>query len=94
LPETIRADTKTALTARPTERDVVQKYLVEKLGDSVQVDEEDVTERLSDQDKQQIAELEAQIARYQAQKLPAGRIVGLEDLCWVLINRNEFLFNH
>ena len=94
LPEPIRADTKTALAAPVEQRDAVQKYLVEKLGDAVQVGDEEVTQHLSDEDKRQIADLEAQIAKFNGQKLPAGRIVGLEDLCWVLINRNEFLFNH
>ena len=94
LPEPLRADTMAALAAPEEKRDAVQKYLVEKLGSLVQVGDEEITSNLSDENKKQLADLEAQIAKLNSKKLPAGRIVGLEDICWVLLNRNEFLFNH
>ena len=56
--------------------------------------EEEITESLTEESKKQLADLEGQIAELNKKKLPTGRIVGLEDICWVLLNRNEFLFNH
>jgi len=94
LPEPLRADTQTALAAAEPDRDAVQKYLVEKLGTMIQVTDEEITASLTDDNKKQLAELETQIAKLNTKKLPTGRIVGLEDICWVLLNRNEFLFNH
>jgi len=94
VPEAIRSDTKVALALPAANRNAVQKYLVEKLGGLVQISDEEVAGKLTEENKKQIADFEAQIAKLKKQKLPAGRIVGLEDICWVLLNRNEFLFNH
>ncbi len=94
LPEPLRADTQAALATAKAQRDPVQNYLVEKLGALIQVTDEEITASLTDDNKKQLADLEAQVAKLNAKKLPVGRIVGLEDICWVLLNRNEFLFNH
>jgi hypothetical protein len=72
----------------------VQKYLVDKLGPSLQMSDQEVEEQLSKETKKSIVNMEDKRAELSKRKLPVGHQVGLEDICWVLLNRNEFLFNH
>jgi hypothetical protein len=94
VPEPIRADVKIALALSTEQRDEVQKYLVDKLGPSIQLSDQKVEEQLSKETKKNIADMEGKRTELTKRKLPVGRQVGLEDICWVLLNRNEFLFNH
>jgi hypothetical protein len=94
MPEPIRADVKIALALSTEQRDDVQKYLVDKLGPSIQLSDQKVEEQLSKETKKNIADMEGKRTELTKCKLPVGRQVGLEDICWVLLNRNEFLFNH
>jgi hypothetical protein len=43
-----------------------------------------------------VADSTAQIAKLEKQKQAPGsrRIEALEDVCWALLNTNEFLFQH
>ena len=96
LPEAIRADAKVALETPEEERCAVQAYLVDKLGPLLRVSDEDVTASLSEKMKTKNSDLRAKLAKLASdKKTPAEvRLLALEDVCWVLLNRNEFLFNH
>jgi hypothetical protein len=96
LPEALRADTEAAIKAADKDRTEVQKYLVQKLGPLVAVTAEQVTAALDEATKKQIADLEVAVGETQKQiKTQAvARIEALEDICWSLLNTNEFLFQH
>ncbi|MCA9145298.1 MAG: DUF1549 domain-containing protein [Planctomycetaceae bacterium] len=96
IPETLRADVKAALAAEEGKRSEVQKYLVEKLGASLAVSADEVTNALDEEAKKMVADSTAQIAELEKQKQALGsrRIEALEDVCWALLNTNEFLFQH
>ena len=96
LPEVLRADTDLALQATEKERSEVQNYLVQKLGPLVAVTADEVTAALDESTKKQIVELEAAIAETQKQvkTKELARIESLENICWSLLNTNEFLFQH
>lgn len=96
LPEALRADTEAAIKAADKDRTEVQKYLVQKLGLLVAVTAEQVTAALDEATKKQIADLEVAVGETQKQiKTQAvARIEALEDICWSLLNTNEFLFQH
>ena len=96
LPEAVRADTKAAVETAADKRNAVQKYLVEKLGPLVNVTAEEVAKGLSDDVKKQIAETQKKMGELaKAKKKPGdNRFIALEDICWALLNTNEFLFNH
>lgn len=96
IPEPIRADLKAALGIVEGTRNDVQKYLTSKLGPMVAVTADEVTASLDDPAKKQVAETQAKIAEMEKQKQAPGarRIEALEDVCWALLNTNEFLFQH
>ncbi|MDP6443576.1 MAG: DUF1549 domain-containing protein [Pirellulaceae bacterium] len=96
IPEAIRADTKTAVLTAADKRNPVQKYLVEKLGASVVVPAEEVTKNLSEEQKKALEANTKKLAELAKQKKTPvdSRIIALEDICWALLNTNEFLFNH
>ena len=96
VPDAIRADTKLAMDTPPEERNAVQTYLMEKLGPQIQVSDEEVSRELSEERKKELADRESRIAELKEAMLSPTdmRVAGLEDICWVLLNRNEFLFNH
>jgi hypothetical protein len=96
IPETLRADAKTALGTEEGKRNEVQKYLVTKLGASLTVSADEVTKALDEAAKKMVADSTTQIAELQKQKQAPGsrRIEALEDVCWALLNTNEFLFQH
>ena len=58
--------------------------------------EEEVLQGFSGERKKRLTDVESRIAELNtAMVTPAdARVIGLEDICWVLLNRNEFLFNH
>ena len=96
LPEAIRADTQAAMDTAEDERSGVEAYLVEKLSPLLRVSDEDVAAGLPAEVKKQITDLRAQLKELaKDKKTPKeSRVLALEDICWVLLNRNEFLFNH
>ncbi len=96
IPEPLRADAQTALATEEANRNEVQKYLVAKLGPSLSVSTEEVTNALDDAAKKLVADSTTQIAELEKQKQAPGsrRIEALEDVCWALLNTNEFLFQH
>lgn len=96
ITEAIRADVKAALDTEEGKRNEVQKYLVAKLGASLTVSAEEVTNALDEEAKKMVADTTAQIAELEKQKQAPGsrRIEALEDVCWALLNTNEFLFQH
>lgn len=96
LPEVLRADVDAAIKAVDKDRTEVQKYLVQKLGPLVAVTAEQVTAALDEPTKKQIADLEAAIVETEKQikTKELARIEALEDICWSLLNTNEFLFQH
>ena len=96
LPEPIRADVKAALAVEEGKRNEVQKYLVAKLGASVAVTDDEITKALDDAAKKVIADAQAQLAELPKQKQNPGdrRIEAMEDVCWAILNTNEFLFQH
>jgi pyrroline-5-carboxylate reductase len=74
----------------------VQKYLVQKLGGSVAVTDEEVTKSLAEAATKELTEAKAQVVELQKGILSPGgrRIEALEDICWAILNTNEFLFQH
>jgi hypothetical protein len=96
VPEALRADLIAALAVEEGKRSEVQKYLATKLGPLVAVSVEEVTAALDDTAKKQIADSQAKIAELEKQKQQPGarRVEALEDVCWALLNTNEFLFQH
>lgn len=96
IPEVLRADLKAALETAEGQRNEVQKYLATKLGPLVAVTADEVTSALDDAAKKQVADTQAKIAELEKQKQMPGsrRIEALEDVCWAMLNTNEFLFQH
>ena len=96
MPEAIRADLRKAIETGEGKRDAVQKYLVAKLAGAVSVSDAEIDGALDDAAKKVIQEANEQIAALQKQKRAKGdlRIEALEDICWVILNTNEFLFQH
>lgn len=96
VPEPIRADTQVALGTPEGTRTEIQKYLAAKFGPSLQVTDEEATGSFDEAGKKQVAELQKQLAELPAQRLPPGsdRVMALEDICWAILNTNEFLFQH
>lgn len=96
VPEPLRADLKAALAAEAEKRTEVQKYLVEKLGPGVAVSDDEVTKSLDEAVTKEIADVQTQIAELEKGiRAPGGRrIEALEDICWAILNTNEFLFQH
>ena len=96
IPESLRADAKVALATEEGKRNEIQKYLVAKLGASLSVSADEVTNALDEAAKKMVADSTTQIAELQKQKQAPGsrRIEALEDVCWALLNTNEFLFQH
>jgi len=96
IPEPLRADLKSSLALDAGKRNEVQKYLFEKLGASVAVSDEEVTKSLDEAATKEIAAAKTQVAELQkGVRSPGGRhIEALEDICWAILNTNEFLFQH
>jgi hypothetical protein len=96
IPEAIRADLKAAFGTADGQRNEIQKYLVAKLGSLIAVSADDVAGALDEAAKKQVADSQAKMAELAKQKQAPGarRIEALEDVCWALLNTNEFLFQH
>lgn len=96
VPEALRADLKAAVATPEGERNPVQKYLIEKLGAAVAVSADEVAAALDDAQKKALADTQAKITETEKGRLAPGasRIIALEDICWALLNTNEFLFQH
>jgi hypothetical protein len=96
IPEALREDLRLAVTAAPDSRSEVQKYLSEKLGPQVAVTDQEVDAALSEEEKKSLEQLNAQIAEIEKNKPgpDAYQTIAMEDICWALLNTNEFLFQH
>ncbi len=96
VPAEVRADLAAALQTPKDKRSEVQSYLVTKLGPLAVVADADVEAALSAEQKKTLAAGVKQSAELAAGKKTPGesRLVALEDICWAILNTNEFLFNH
>ena len=96
LPEGIRSDTKQALQKPAEKRSAIEEYLASKLGPMLQVNDAEIQSGLSESNKVEMDALQKKIAKLKEEhKTPDQiRILAIEDICWVILNRNEFLFNH
>jgi len=96
IPEEIRDDVRDALVAQVDERSEVQKYLAEKFGPQVAIADEEIVAAMDDASKAMIEETDSKITELKTQiRTPdEQRIEALEDVCWALLNTNEFLFQH
>ncbi len=96
IPEVLREDLMIALSTASDQRTVVQRYLVEKLGPLVSVTDTEIDQASSEEEKQALKELVEQRDKLQ-QSIPvveSYRMMALEDICWAILNTNEFLFQH
>jgi hypothetical protein len=80
LPETIRADLKTALETPEKKRTPVEKYLMAKLGPLVEVKAEDVRGALTEEDQGRVKGIEDKIAPLKAELRPYGKIQAFYDV--------------
>jgi hypothetical protein len=96
VPQPIRDDLRAALAVAAGERDAVQTYLTENLAALVQVTEEEVEAALDEAAKTKVTESQMKVEELAKQKLAPGdrRLEALEDICWAILNTNEFLFQH
>ncbi len=96
IPEPLRADLKSSLAVDAGKRNEVQKYLADKLGAIVAVSDEEVTKSLDEAATKELADALAQVVELEkGVRSPGGRhIEALEDICWAILNTNEFLFQH
>jgi hypothetical protein len=97
VPKLLQADLKAALLTPAAKRNEVQKYLVTKLGTLVQVPAAELKKAMAAKAVvKQLADLNKKIKDTEGSRLnPAkSRIMALEDICWALLNTNEFLFQH
>jgi hypothetical protein len=74
LPEAIRADTKAALDTPKDRRNAIQNYLAQKLGPSLKVNSDEVSQCLSDADRARAAALGQQIAALKSSRQTIGKI--------------------
>ena len=80
VPETIRADLKTALETPEKKRTPVEKYLMAKLGPLVEVKAEDVRGALTEEDQGRVKGIEDKMAPLKAELRPYGKIQALYDV--------------
>ena len=80
VPETIRADLKTALETPEKKRTPVEKYLMAKLGPLVEVKAEDVRGALTEEDQGRVKGIEDKIAPLKAELRPYGKIQAFYDV--------------
>lgn len=96
VPEVLRDDTQKALVTPEEKRSEVDKYLLGKFAEALAVKAEEVTKALSDEDKKTLESVNKQIAELPKKKWKPGdeRVIAFEDICWAILNTNEFLFQH
>ena len=80
LPESIRADTKTAIETPADKRSEVQKYLAGKLEGSLKVTPEEISKALGETDKRATDEIAAEIADLSGRRRSFGKIQALFDV--------------
>jgi hypothetical protein len=96
VPEVLREDLKVALQQAENQRTEIQKYLVSKLGPLVNISDEEITAALTEEEKKKWEQLNQEEMKI-SQSVPADgaeRLLALEDICWAILNTNEFLFQH
>jgi hypothetical protein len=96
VPEVLREDLKVALHQAENQRTEIQKYLVSKLGPLVNISDEEITAALTEEEKKKWEQLNQEEMKI-SQSVPADgaeRLLALEDICWAILNTNEFLFQH
>ncbi len=96
VPEVLRHDLRQALQRADGRRDEVQAYLVSKLGPLVEVSDQEVDRALDDMDRKtlQSKTAERNVLAKQLKPRHASRLEALEDICWAILNTNEFMFQH
>ena len=97
VPKLLQKDLQAAFAVPAAKRSEVQKYLVKKLGPLVAISAAELKKAMAGKAvKAKIAALQKQLKDTEGSKLtPAkSRIMALEDICWALLNTNEFLFQH
>ena len=96
VPEVMRGDTQKAIATPVEKRSEVDKYLLGKFAKALAVSDEEVTKAFSDEEKKTLESVNKQIAALPKRKWKPGddRIIALEDICWAILNTNEFLFQH
>lgn len=96
VPEAIRTDVRGAVTTAEEGRSDVQSYLADKFGSLRDVTDEQLVKELPEDQQKQLTESETRFVKLKESVLSPEniRLVALEDICWVVLNRNEFLFNH
>ncbi|MEP7363924.1 MAG: DUF1553 domain-containing protein [Acidobacteriota bacterium] len=80
LPETLRADTKTAIETPADKRDEVQKYLFTKFNKQLEIKTKETDAILSEADKPAVAKLEDEIASAEARKTKLEKVQALWDV--------------
>ncbi len=96
IPEVLREDLKNAVSKSEGDRNVVEKYLVEKLGAIIDVTEDEVTQGLNEDDKKSIAVIDLSVAGEKQKFIEVGRIQALYDIgetpTTFILTRGEFSF--
>lgn len=96
VPEPLREDVKVALETPPDQRTEIQKYLAAKLEPLLSASEEEITAALTEEEKKLLEQWnkEKQDLQKSIPSDTAYRMVAMEDICWAILNTNEFLFQH
>ena len=80
VPDSLRADVKTAVVTPADKRDEVQKYLYGKFNGELKIKPAETEKLLSADDKAAIAKLDAEVAVLEARKLKLEKIQALWDV--------------
>ena len=80
LPQVLRGDVEAAIAAPAAARNEVQRYLVEKFEAALSVSDQELTNSLSDGEKETVAKLGKESAELPPSKRTLGRIQGLCDV--------------
>ena len=79
LPEAIRADTKFAVETDPDERDEVQKYLIDKFGQLVEIKEEELDASITGDHIESLSRLKQQVQTWDGYRRKLEQIRALWD---------------
>jgi mono/diheme cytochrome c family protein len=80
VPEILRTDVRTALDTSKEKRDLVQKYLVQKYGEVLEVKPEEVDRVLSEEERKSQEKLKEKIATLTSWRRSFGKIQALWDM--------------